>query len=60
MAECRISGRPLELKPQRLVQRSVMADGKALQFPQVLAVTQNSSVSASGVTQLEQSRPSRG
>ena len=33
IAEGGISGRSPELKPQRLVQRSVMADGKALQIP---------------------------
>ncbi len=41
IAEGGISGRPPELKPQRLVQRSVMADGKALQIPQALAAAQD-------------------
>jgi hypothetical protein len=41
IAEGGISGRPPELKPQRLGQRSVMADGKALQIPQALAAAQD-------------------
>ena len=39
--ECGISGRSPELKPQRLDQRGVMADGKALQIPQALAAAQD-------------------
>jgi len=41
IAEGGISGWPPELKTQRLVQRSVMAEGKALQIPQALAATQD-------------------
>lgn len=41
MAEAGIRWRPPELKPQRLVQCPVMADGKALQVPQALAANQD-------------------
>ena len=41
IAEGGISGRPLELKPQRLVQCSVMTEGKALKIPQALAAAQD-------------------
>jgi hypothetical protein len=39
--ERKITGRTPDLKPQRLVQRSVTADGKALQILQALVAAQD-------------------